>query len=430
MYNNITDIENFFIERKKLGIQLGLDRMNKLLNQLDHPEKKLTAIHVAGTNGKGSTTTFISHGLLANGYQVGVFTSPSFTGLTGHILLNHKQMTDDEFVKLFHQVYPAISHLDQLGIYATEFEIITAMALLYFSQHADIAIIEAGMGGREDTTNCLFPILSIITNVDKDHMNFLGQTLAEIASHKAGIIKKGTPVVLGSIHQEAFSVIADEAKEKKAPLYRLHQHFTYEDIRQKANAQQFVWRYEEKRMNTRISMLGEHQILNCSVALMALHVIQERGIRLQSSKILAGLAKALLPGRFEIISRGTQTIVLDSAHNVAGIKAFIHTVETTFRSIKNKHLVFAAFKDKDIDKMLSILLPYFSTITLTTFQHPRAIASESLQHIIKKTGKPIKMKEVATIINRLNQESTSDENIYFFTGSLHFIAEIRKYFTN
>src|SRR5690625_1673634 len=123
--------------------------MNKLLNQLDHPEKKLTAIHVAGTNGKGSTTTFISHGLLANGYQVGVFTSPSFTGLTGHILLNHKQMTDDEFVKLFHQVYPAISHLDQLGIYATEFEIITAMALLYFSQHADIAIIEAGMGGRE-----------------------------------------------------------------------------------------------------------------------------------------------------------------------------------------------------------------------------------------------------------------------------------------
>lgn len=424
------EMTNFFQERKKLGIQLGLERIKQLLNELDNPEQKLKAIHVAGTNGKGSTINFINHALIANGYQVGVFTSPSFEGLTGHILMNGKKISDQQFLLLFNDIYPVVQSLDQSGIYATEFEIITAIAFLYFASHADIALIETGMGGRDDTTNCFQPILSIITNVDNDHANFLGKTLKEIAFHKAGIIKHKVQTIVGDVDKEAFTVMESEAKRKLAPLYLLGKDFTYEIVEQKGKEQIFIWRHMDKEMKIRISMLGDHQVINCSLALMALQVIEENGINLHLTKTIDGVSSATLPGRFEKFTQKKQTIILDGAHNIASIQSFIKTVETNYQHVSKKHLIFTAFQDKNIHEMLYKLIPHFSTITLTTFNHPRAMSVQSLKNIANSVNTNITFRDLSVLMDEIKHVNYSDDRYYFFTGSLHFIAYIRKLLTN
>src|SRR5699024_5704352 len=190
MFINFQDIEEFMNSRRKFGIKPGLKRMNYLLDRLHHPERYFKSIHVAGTNGKGSTIQFMKKALMANGHRVGVFTSPSLSGLTGHIWCNGQKIETREWVSLMNDIYPIITELDKKGIHLTSFEIITAIVFVYFSKHVHIALIETGMGGRFDTTNCLDPIVTIITNVTRDHTRFLGKSLADIAYHKAGIIKQ------------------------------------------------------------------------------------------------------------------------------------------------------------------------------------------------------------------------------------------------
>lgn len=177
MFTNFQEIESFFNSRKSLGIKPGLDRIKKLLQLLDNPQDRIQAIHIAGTNGKGSTVHFIKDALQANGYHVGIFTSPSFSGLTGHMFIDNSAIPETKFVKLCNEIYPFIVQLDNENKSPTEFEIITALAFVYFSAHVDIVLVEAGMGGREDTTNCFQPLISIITNVARDHTAFLGNSL-------------------------------------------------------------------------------------------------------------------------------------------------------------------------------------------------------------------------------------------------------------
>lgn len=426
MFSNVKQVIEFFEKRKKLGIQLGLDRIKYLLNALDNPQEKIKAIHVAGTNGKGSSINFISSALIANGYKVGIFMSPSFDGLAGHILCNGQKISMQQFVSLFNEVYPVIKTLDESEIYATEFEIITAMSMLYFSNHVDIALIETGMGGRDDTTNCFQPILSIITNIDHDHTDLLGETIAEIATHKVGIIKRETPVIVGNVSKDALTVITNEVGEKLAPLFLLNKDFTCEILEQTTKGQMFIWKRKDKEIKVCISMLGVHQVINCTLAMMALHVLETNGINLHLSKTIEGISSTTLPGRFEVIPRNRKTIILDSAHNIAGIKSFIETVKENYGDVKRKHLIFAAFRDKDYIKMLNKLTPHFSSITLTTFNHQRAVNAQSLKNMASLTNKKITFRDVPTLINKINQTNGSDERYYFFTGSLHFIAYIRK----
>src|SRR5690625_3069641 len=182
-------LNHYFTKRDEFGIKPGLERIHRLLELLGNPEKEIKAIHIAGTNGKGSTIQFMKNVLINNGYDVGVFTSPSFYGIRGHIEHNRSFIDNELFLHILELMKPAIKQLDDEENHPTTFEIITAVAFMYFKEHVDIVLVETGMGGREDTTNCFTPILSVITNVDFDHVGFLGDTLEEITAHKAGIIK-------------------------------------------------------------------------------------------------------------------------------------------------------------------------------------------------------------------------------------------------
>lgn len=425
LFSNIQQVTNFFDERKSLGIQLGLDRITKLLNALDNPQLNINAIHIAGTNGKGSTINFMSSALIANHYNVGVFTSPSLDGLTGHILHNGKKISDNQLLSIFNKVYPVVQTLDKAGVYPTEFEIITAIALLFFVDNVDIALIEAGMGGRYDTTNCLKPMLSMITNVAKDHSDFLGKTIEEIAIHKAGIIKSHTPVVVGSVSEDALSIIENEANQKEAPLLLLQKDFLFNGMEQNVLSQSFLWEYKDIQIPINLSMLGEHQIHNSSLALMALQLLKESGFKLKCAEVIKGISTTKLAGRFEIIEKNGQTIILDGAHNIAGIKSFIKTVESNYKDIQNKKVIFAAFKDKEYNEMLYELLPYFSEIILTTFAHPRAIPAQQLKTIANQINESVHVQDVDRIIHQINHANDYNDT-YFFTGSLHFISYIRK----
>lgn len=418
----MNDIISFFDDRKQFGIKPGLDRMNKLFELLDHPEQKLKAIHVAGTNGKGSTINFIKQALINNGYSVGVFTSPSFSGLTGHIEHNNEPISEEQFLTIFHTIYPAIQQLDQMGNYPTEFEIITVLAFVYFANHVDIALIEAGMGGREDTTNCFQPILSIITNVDLDHTAFLGKSIKEIAFHKAGIIKQNIPVIIGEMNRDALSVINQTANQLHAQIYEINKAFRYQKDRQINNKQFFDWTFESQRsMKVEINMQGKHQIKNCSLAIMALTLLERANIRINWDLALEGLSEVSVPGRFETIQQHP-IIILDGAHNPAGIQSFIETVIKT-NPKKERHLLFAAFKDKDIRQMLKLLTPHFKTVTLSSFDHPRAATADQLFEIAKNEENVLVSDWQNAIINMNNNL----QHVYYITGSLHFISIVRPF---
>ncbi|MBY7143250.1 bifunctional folylpolyglutamate synthase/dihydrofolate synthase [Virgibacillus sp. NKC19-3] len=423
MFENVEQVEAFFASRKSLGIKPGLDRVNALLSLMNNPQNHMRAIHVAGTNGKGSTIHFMKDALKANGYQVGVFTSPSMTGLRGHIMINDSTIPEAIFLELMRAVHPAIKQLDRKSQAPTEFEIMTVLAFMYFSTHTDIALIEAGMGGREDTTNVFSPILSIITNVARDHTAFLGDTTAEIAYQKAGIIKNHVPVVSGDLGREALHVIEKEILLRDTQLYQLGKDFSCTNLKKKGTVQYFSWRRVRGYCaNIAIQMQGDHQIKNASIAYMALIQLIDNGYKLDLERAIIAMGNTQVPGRFEMIWRDP-VIIIDGAHNPAAMQVFIDTVTENYKS-KERHLLFAAFRDKEIDTMLNQLSTYFSSITLTSFDHPRAAQADVLYQATNAGDKGI-CSDWGDAIKKMMQHQ---DRYYFITGSLTFIASVRNYF--
>ncbi|WP_067727274.1 bifunctional folylpolyglutamate synthase/dihydrofolate synthase [Oceanobacillus damuensis] len=421
MFTTFQEVEAFFDSRKSLGIKPGLDRMNNILQQLGNPQRNIQAVHIAGTNGKGSTAQYIKNALEANGYQVGVFSSPSLSGLTGHILLDGKEIGEEAFKDLCNEIYPVIKQMDAADLAPTEFEIITVIAFIYFARYSDIALIEAGMGGREDTTNCIQPILSIITNVAKDHIGFLGNTIAEIAYQKAGIIKSGVPVITGELVEEALPVINLEAEKRKTTVYRFGADFTFE----KRNDNYMIWTNGQRKAVTKLRMLGKHQCKNASIAFMALEKLSDAGYAMSSKKAADGIGNTTLAGRFEMVSR-EPAIILDGAHNPDGINAFVNTVEEYYGEAEN-HILFAAFKDKELKKMLERMETSFSSITLTSFNHPRAADASELGDLVEYAEN----KKVAANWERAVDEILENKSgNHFITGSLNFISLVRTYILN
>ncbi|WP_163970135.1 bifunctional folylpolyglutamate synthase/dihydrofolate synthase [Oceanobacillus halotolerans] len=422
MFTSIEEVETFFENRASLGIKPGLTRIIHLLHLLGDPQETIKAIHIAGTNGKGSTANFLSQALAANGYRVGIFTSPSLAGRRGHILDNNTLIDEDTFISLLNTMLPAINELDQHLEEPSEFEIITALAFLYFSQHVEIALIEAGMGGREDTTNCLTPLFSIITNVELDHTHFLGGTIQEIAYQKAGIIKHQTPVIIGSVYSTAFQVIQKEAFIKEAPLYALSHDFSYSNRQQELSIQRYSWHDEKHNQTVRILAQGKHQVENSAVAIKGLFLLQSEGYHINWEYTLKRLSKVTIPGRYEQIYTDP-VIIADSAHNPAGMELFVETVEEIYPA-HEKHLLFAAFQDKDIQTMLQMVDGHFSTVTITTFNHKRAATLQQLENMQLQGEQDFTIDWRAKLQHFLKGDKDA---IYFVTGSFHFITEVRKY---
>lgn len=421
MMKSIDEIEQYLKGRQALGIKPGLERMHLLMKKLHHPEKNIRIIHVAGTNGKGSTVQMLANSLIANDYKVGIFSSPSFTGITGHFLLNNEPICERELNDLVNKIIPIVEQLDSRGEAPTEFEILTALAFMYFENRVDIAMVEAGMGGRHDTTNCVHPILSIITSIAIDHEQFLGETLAEIAYHKAGIIKKNRPVIIGPVVNEVKEVIEKEATLQGAPVFSYGTHFAVH----KAD-KHVVWqgpRGETKHIE--LQLHGNHQIENAAIALMALrYLIDEWHYNIDWSQVKKAMYDVTLPGRFEMVTQSPM-IIVDSAHNVAGIEAFIKTA-TLHANVNNRRLIFASFRDKEIEQMIDKLTEARFTVTLTTFHHERAAQYKDFKDLLQKR-KDIIFQEnwQREIINYLTE--ASNEGVLFITGSLHFVTIVRQF---
>lgn len=426
MFSTYEEALEWIHARLRLGIKPGLKRMEWMMAKLANPHRELKSVHIGGTNGKGSTVTFLRSILQAGGHTVGTFTSPYIEQFNERISINGKPITDEEILQIANVIKPLADELDgtELGG-PTEFEVITAMAFYYFAKvhQVDIVIFEVGLGGRFDSTNIILPILSIITNIGLDHVNILGHTYEEIAFEKAGIIKPGTPVFTAVKRSDALGVIEKQAEKMEASLFKINKDFSIENHKSLPKGEQFTLKNQERTLeNLEISLIGEHQTENASLAIMASLYLNERGLfPLNEEDIKTGLTKAYWPGRFEILSENP-LVVIDGAHNDEGITALVHELNQRYND-RNIHIVFAALKDKSLEKMIGKLDGVADKITFVSFDLPRAAAEETLFEISRSGNKFASDDWQRAIREELS--NLVDGSILVITGSLYFISEVK-----
>ncbi len=416
--------------RLRLGMKPGLSRMEWMMERLGHPKNKIKAIHVAGTNGKGSTVSYIRNILQEAGYTIGTFTSPYIETFNERISVNGKPISNDEIVSLLQRIKPLAEELEKTELGGpTEFEVITAMALYYFGENTEIdfVLMEVGLGGRLDSTNVINPLVSIITSIGFDHMNILGDTIEEIAGEKAGIIKPNVPVITAVAQQEAIEVISNKAIEENSPFFRLGQDFFILDHHSNDGEVFKVKTQNKTFQNLQISMKGTHQVRNASLAVMAVHLLQNSGaIQVGDSELAEGLEKTKWIGRFEEISKNP-LVILDGAHNPEGINSLTDTIGTHLKG-KEIHIIFSALSDKKLDGMIGQLEKVAKTLTFTTFEYPRAASTGELY------ANSSASEQIDTVDNwqeavegGLKRVSSDEHAALVITGSLYFISEVRSY---
>lgn len=414
-------------EFDRFGSILGLERMKLLLKKLNHPEKELRVIHVAGTNGKGSVCQYLYRALLENGYQTGLFISPFIEKFHERIQFAGSYITDEELQSYTEQVVAKTEEMVAEGFDSpTEFEVVTAIALLYFAKKkADPVILEVGLGGRGDSTNIVEkPLVSIITSISYDHMQQLGNTLAEIAGEKAGIIKPGVPVVSNVAEREAAAVIARKAYEKGCVLYDAAK-LKY-NLRQMsaAGAALDLHIYGTDYADVRISMAGKHQAENAKTALTALEILRKQGIiKVSRDRLYKGIALAKQPGRFETVQENPR-IILDGAHNEAGAGALREAAASCFPGQKIL-LVTGILADKDIEAVTDELRQITKDFIVTEPDNPRKLPADELAQILSRKGARCRIAANAEEAFRI-AVNTENMDVIIFAGSLYLIGKIRE----
>ncbi len=428
MFTTYKEALEWIHARLRLGIKPGLKRMEWMMERLGHPETKMKTVHIGGTNGKGSTVTYLRSILEAGGYTVGTFTSPYIEQFNERISVNGKAISDEELLQLTNIIRPLADELEETDLGGpTEFEVITAMAFHYFASlnKVDIVIFEVGLGGRFDSTNIIQPLASIITNIGLDHTNILGSTYEEIAFEKAGIIKKNTALFTAVKHPGALKVIEEQAQKKEASVYRLDQEFSITGHKSLVKGEVFnVVTQFQAFDQLEISMMGQHQTENAALAVIAAQFLHQKGeFILTEQAIREGLKKAYWPGRFEMLSE-SPLVIIDGAHNEEGITALTHELSTRYPN-RNIQIVFAALTDKKLDEMIGKLDKIASQITFVSFDFPRAAKAEELLKISQSANK-LAVDDWKSYLSEEIKTLDSD-NILVITGSLYFISEVKPF---
>jgi dihydrofolate synthase/folylpolyglutamate synthase len=420
-----------------LGIKPGLARMEALLERLGNPHRRLKFIHVAGTNGKGSTCAFLERVLLRAGYDVGSFTSPYLHRFTERIRYNGEEIPQTEVLRLANQLKPIVDELadTELGS-ATMFEVVTTIAILYFAYEACpfYVVWETGLGGLHDSTNVVTPLISAITNIGYDHQDLLGESLAEIAAQKAGIIKSGVPIVTTAEQAEALDVIRATAAQKKATLYQLGREFSIQSLPARVNEQVFHFRGPFRHIEqVAISLNGAFQMKNAALALMVLEVLRQYyALILDDDLLYAALRETDWPGRMELVSEQPR-IVLDGAHNPEGAEALVQAVPAVYR-YENVHVMMGMLENKSHRDYLRHILTIADTIIVTEPDFRKKLDATSLAQMIAEFGEQEiehgKMPKVIVEPNwRLALENlrglTSATDLAVVCGSLYLIADVR-----
>lgn len=381
------------------GANLGLERAEKLAALAGNPEKKLRFIHVAGTNGKGSTCAMLESIYRAAGLRVGLFTSPHLVSFRERIQINRQLISETEIIRLVEGIQPLLKNFSPDN-HPTMFEFVTVMALNYFAeQKCDLVIWETGLGGRLDATNIVTPLASVITNIALDHTQWLGDTLAKIATEKAGIIKPNAPIITAETNAEPLAVIKEIAREKNAELK--------------------IVRESGARSQESGALLGEHQRQNTALALATVSVLQKH-VPVTDEQITNGLATVNWPGRLQLIQRGAQKFLLDGAHNLAGVATLKDALQKNF-PIEKPTLILGILGDKDWRAMCESLAPLATRVLLVPVGSERTTTPEELAAICRSANPSAEILCCPSLETALRAADSSPFTV--IAGSLYLIGE-------
>lgn len=424
---NYQEALDFIHGTYKFGSKLGLENITYLLELLGRPQEGLKIIHIAGTNGKGSTAAFL-HGMLkAAGYRVGLYTSPYLQYFTERIQINGVDIPEERLASLTAVVKEKIEIMVAEGRnHPTEFEVVTALALLYYAEEkVDYLVLEVGLGGRLDATNVVKnPLLSIITPIGFDHMQYLGNTLEAIAYEKGGIIKENGYTVVYPQSEAVLKVFQELCSSKSNQLTiseAVGLDISYSGI----DYQQFSVVIQGKEYkDIKIKLAGNHQIYNCCNALTAIEVMKsERGLAINDEAIYKGLAETGWPGRMEVVRERPLTII-DGAHNIHGAEALRGNIKTLLGQYKIT-LVIGMLEDKDIQGFLKLIIPMVDRVVTTRPDNPRAMGAEALKEKVISYGKPVYAHDDINEAIAKAEELTSENEVILYAGSLYMIGAVR-----
>jgi len=428
-YNKALDFLYSFVDYSLKHIselakaEFNLDRMFALMEELGNPQLKYPILHVAGTKGKGSVSALCASALQAAGYTVGLYTSPHLVDYCERIQVNGEPISHEQMVELVEEIKPAVAKIPKL----TTFEITTALGFLAFARNnVNAAVIEVGLGGRLDATNLVMPKVSVITSLSYDHMAVLGNTLAEIAGEKAGIIKQGVPVVSSPQKEEALEVLKRVAKLRECTFTLVGKDVKFELLESSLDGQtlhlsSFVFPAIEQPhvLELKIPLLGSHQIENAATAYTAL---KTSGIEISDESIQKGFSQVQWHARFEILRR-EPPVVIDSAHNRDSALRLRETLDEYFPG-RPVILIFCTLEDKDISGMLEELKPRIEYVLATHADHPRAPSAEWIAEQVGKVDIPVEaVTPVATALERA-LELAGEQKVVLSAGSVAFAGEV------
>ena len=404
-----------------LGSQLGLFRMVELLEQLGNPEKQLKFIHVAGTNGKGSTCVMLSSILTAAGYKTGLYTSPYIQRFNERIQIDGTSISDEDLIAVTQQVKV---HADEMTDPPTEFELVTVIGLLHFAQQGcDLVVLEVGLGGRLDATNVIpVPEVAVITPIGLDHTAELGGTLEKIAAEKAGIIKPAGWVILAPQEPEVEQVIVSTCMDRQAVLKQVD----ICDAVPESSDLDGQWFTYQNELRLHLPLLGAHQLQNAATALKTTTCLREAGWLIPDSAIAAGLEAVRWPGRFELLHKHP-TVIVDGAHNPQGVQTLVDALSAYFPD-KKITFVMGVMADKDYRSMIALTAPLAERYITVMPSNTRVLDSYELSVAIQESCDKVTLCGHPLQGLRTALEQVSDEEVVCVFGSLYMIGEIRNYF--
>lgn len=396
----------------------GLERISELCEKLGHPERDLQYVHVAGTNGKGSFCTMLSSILMEAGYKTGLYTSPHMVRFNERMRVNGKEIDDAVLAEITERVKPVA---DSMTDRPTEFELVTAIAFVYFKEmRCDVVVLETGLGGRLDATNVIpAPLASVITGIDLDHTAILGDTYEAIAGEKAGIIKENSPVVIGDCNDEARSAILRKAAETNSKVYSADLS-RLSDLNYSLDGTTFC--YGEYK-NIQLSLAGIYQPRNCATVLECVNALREGGLAISDEALRRGLSRARWVGRFEVLSR-EPLVIYDGGHNPQGVTACVESVKVTLPEGRVEVLC-GILRDKDYDHMVAALSEIADGVVTLTVDSPRALPAEELAAVLSSRGIDAEACAKDTDAARLAFHRAQEKGIpLLMIGSLYMYSQI------
>jgi len=416
--------------------KFDLHNIVAMCERMGHPERVYPSVHIAGTNGKGSTAAMLASICRASGLNCGLYTSPHLLRINERIRVDGEEISEEQFAESFTRVHAIIEELlasGKLAAHPTYFECVTAMAFDFFARaKVEIAVIEVGLGGRLDSTNVIVPEVAVITQIDFDHENFLGHSIAEIAAEKAGIIKPGAWVVSAAENPDANEVIRRRAAEQGAHLVEIDSACRISYLGANEGRYRFGVTLSDQlgaggaqEMKIALPLAGRFQVRNAVTALAAARLLAARGFAIDDSAIVRGLESVRWPGRLELLQE-RPAVYLDGTHNPAGARELLAFWRTHLAG-RRIHMIYGAMRDKAVDEVAGLLFPQAATVILTQSPQPRSISAQALAAMTSHLTKSAEaIREPGAALERALEIAAPDD-VIFATGSLYLVGDLRRH---